>query len=272
VSHQASGSWRRACAWLGGAAVHAASSALLFASWLGGCALLLGLLLWACCLPLRLFTPYQTPLLLLHKEWRLGLMWLELAHLLALLRMHAALDGQVHGLEHGALLALEQRWRGAGRHWLDRLALQLAIMQQVVGGRARGDGMGEGGLMHARPLHSLRHLVCPVALHLATTLAVPYVATRGVLPRIPGISRSWVAHANLWGYLAYVAAWLAAACVQLLKAAVVRVHDDMYRQRYLVGRKLLNWGEGSAGASVTEQDSRESSRLDPSSLLNSAYS
>lgn len=94
---------------------------------------------------------------------------------------------------------------------------------------------------------AMRGIVLPAVLTLSTSLAVPYVATRGLLPLL-GLPAPWLRVGNLYAHLGYhllLASWLALAKVRVLLG---RLHNAIRDDKYLVGRELKNFAAEAAAA------------------------
>ncbi|GBF99992.1 hypothetical protein Rsub_12719 [Raphidocelis subcapitata] len=216
-----------------------AKLAALVVLWLGVAATLLGVLLELILLPLRL-RPNQTALVFLYQEsWVMGVLALKLWHVLAFVRGRGRPGAAGPGAGGGA---------GGGGG------------PPAANAAGPADAAAEGWPIDVEALHpqalgrldfrrAMGGVVLPVLGNLLTALAVPYVLTRGLLPLLPLPARALQA-ANLWGYAAChgaYAGWLAAG---RLRAAVRELHNAIRDDRYLLGRRLNNFGagQGVAGA------------------------
>lgn len=108
--------------------------------------------------------------------------------------------------------------------------------------RVKFERVREDGFSRLQGLWVLREIVVPIIMKLLTALCVPYVLARGVFPVFgyPLIVNSAV----------YRFAWLGCLCVSTLYFCAKRfhvwftnLHNSIRDDRYLIGRRLHNYGE-----------------------------
>lgn len=110
------------------------------------------------------------------------------------------------------------------------------------GWRTKFERVREDGFSRLQGLWVLREIVFPIIMKLLTALCVPYVLARGVFPVLgyPLAVNSAV----------YRFAWLGCLCFSLFCFCAKRfhvwftnLHNSIRDDRYLIGRKLHNFGE-----------------------------
>jgi hypothetical protein len=106
--------------------------------------------------------------------------------------------------------------------------------------QAHFDALQAGGLRNLDFSRALSKIVLPVLLNLATSLAVPYVVTRAVLPLLQ-LPASVLGYANLYAYQVYHGVYVAWLGGRRLHALAVQLHNAIRDDRYLVGRQLNNF-------------------------------
>lgn len=126
--------------------------------------------------------------------------------------------------------------------------------------RIKFERVREDGFSRLQGLWVLREIVFPIIMKLLTALCVPYVLARGVFPVLgyPLIVNSAV----------YRFAWLGCLCISVLCFCAKRfhvwftnLHNSIRDDRYLIGRRLHNFGEdiverqSDVGTSDEMQDS-----------------
>lgn len=108
--------------------------------------------------------------------------------------------------------------------------------------RIKFERVREDGFSRLQGLWVLREIVFPIIMKLLTALCVPYVLARGVFPVLgyPLIVNSAV----------YRFAWLGCLCISVLCFCAKRfhvwftnLHNSIRDDRYLIGRRLHNFGE-----------------------------
>ncbi|KAK6916423.1 Zinc finger, RING-CH-type [Dillenia turbinata] len=149
----------------------------------------------------------ESPVFLLYQDWALGLIFLKIWTRLVM-------------LDHMMPL-VDESWR-------------------IKFERVRDDGFSR-----LQGLWVLREIVIPIIMKLLTALCVPYVLARGVFPILgyPLVINSAV----------YRFAWLGCLCISLLCFCAKRfhvwftnLHNSIRDDRYLIGRRLHNFGERAA--------------------------
>ncbi|KAL6218863.1 hypothetical protein ACLB2K_012070 [Fragaria x ananassa] len=164
----------------------------------------------------------ESPVFLLYQDWALGLIFLKIWTRLVM-------------LDHMMPL-VDESWR-------------------IKFERVRVDGFSR-----LQGLWVLREIVFPIIMKLLTALCVPYVLARGLFPVLgyPLVVNSAV----------YRFAWIGCLCFSLLCFCAKRfhvwftnLHNSIRDDRYLIGRRLHNFGEdveekqNEAGTSLELQDS-----------------
>ncbi|KAF8073198.1 SUD1 [Scenedesmus sp. PABB004] len=192
----------------------AGQCALLLVLWLGVVATLLGMLCELVLLPLRL-PPNQTALIFLYQDWVLGVLALKLWHVLA---------------------ALGAPRRGGAPPRVNADAWH-----------AHAEAVAAAGLAGLDFRRALTKVVGPVLLRLCTSLALPYVLARGLLPALlPRLPAAALRAAQLYAHAAFHAALLAWCGAARAARAGAALHAAIRDDRYLVGRRLANCAAGAA--------------------------
>ncbi|TQD81818.1 hypothetical protein C1H46_032629 [Malus baccata] len=146
----------------------------------------------------------ESPVFLLYQDWALGLIFLKIWTRLVM-------------LDHMMPL-VDETWR------------------------VKFERVREDGFSRLQGLWVLREIVFPIIMKLLTALCVPYVLARGLFPVLgyPLVVNSAV----------YRFAWLGCLCFSLLCFCAKRfhvwftnLHNSIRDDRYLVGRRLHNFGE-----------------------------
>jgi Sec-independent protein translocase protein TatA len=122
--------------------------------------------------------------------------------------------------------------------------------------QAHFDALQAGGLRNLDFSRALSKIVLPVLLNLATSLAVPYVVTRAVLPLLQ-LPASVLGYANLYAYQVYHGVYVAWLGGRRLHALAVQLHNAIRDDRYLVGRQLNNFELRQQQQQQREQKERE---------------
>lgn len=129
--------------------------------------------------------------------------------------------------------------------------------------RIKFERVREDGFSGLQGLWVLREIVFPIIMKLLTALCLPYVLARGVFPVLgyPLIVNSAV----------YRFAWLGCLCISLLCFCAKRfhvwftnLHNSIRDDRYLIGRRLHNFGEN---IEERQHEARTSSEMENSNLL-----
>ncbi|XP_004290591.1 PREDICTED: probable E3 ubiquitin ligase SUD1 [Fragaria vesca subsp. vesca] len=164
----------------------------------------------------------ESPVFLLYQDWALGLIFLKIWTRLVM-------------LDHMMPL-VDESWR------------------------VKFERVREDGFSRLQGLWVLREIVFPIIMKLLTALCVPYVLARGLFPVLgyPLVVNSAV----------YRFAWIGCLCFSLLCFCAKRfhvwftnLHNSIRDDRYLIGRRLHNFGEdveekqNEAGTSLELQDS-----------------
>ncbi|XP_020267008.1 probable E3 ubiquitin ligase SUD1 [Asparagus officinalis] len=152
----------------------------------------------------------ESPVFLLYQDWALGLIFLKIWTRLVM-------------LDHMAPL-VDESWR-------------------VKFERVREDGFS--GL---RGLWVLREIVIPIISKLLTALCVPYVFARGLFPVLgyPLIVNSAVYRFSWLGCLLFSVVFF---CGKRFHVWFTNLHNSIRDDRYLIGRRLHNFGEDSVNRS-----------------------
>jgi len=120
--------------------------------------------------------------------------------------------------------------------------------------RIKFERVRENGFSRLQGLWVLREIVLPIIMKLLTALCVPYVLARGVFPVFgyPLIVNSAV----------YRFAWLGCLCVSCLFFCAKRfhvwftnLHNSIRDDRYLIGRRLHNYGEVTVETAAEQMQS-----------------
>jgi E3 ubiquitin-protein ligase MARCH6 len=146
----------------------------------------------------------ESPVFLLYQDWALGLIFLKI--------------------------------------WTRLVMLDHMMPLVDEGWRLKFERVREDGFSRLQGLWILREIVFPITVKLLTALCIPYVLARGVFPVLgyPLVVNSAV----------YRFAWLGCMCLSLLCFCAKRfhgwftnLHNAIRDDRYLVGRRLHNFGE-----------------------------
>ncbi|XP_041014110.1 probable E3 ubiquitin ligase SUD1 isoform X1 [Juglans microcarpa x Juglans regia] len=160
----------------------------------------------------------ESPVFLLYQDWALGLIFLKIWTRLVM-------------LDHMMPL-VDESWR------------------------IKFERVREDGFSRLQGLWVLREIVFPIIMKLLTALCVPYVLARGVFPVLgyPLIVNSAV----------YRFAWLGCLCISLLFFCAKRfhlwftnLHNSIRDDRYLIGRRLHNFGEHTGEKQIEAGTSSE---------------
>ncbi|KAF9601697.1 hypothetical protein IFM89_022117 [Coptis chinensis] len=179
-------------------------SSLLLAIWIIVIPVLIGLLFELLVIvPMRVPVD-ESPVFLLYQDWALGLIFLKIWTRLAM-------------LDHMTPL-VDESWR---------MKFQ----------RVREDGFSQ-----LRGLWVLQEIVIPIIMKLLTALCVPYVFARGVFPVLgyPLIVNSAVYRFAWVGCLSFSSLYF---CAKRFHVWFTNLHNSIRDDRYLIGRRLHNFGE-----------------------------
>ncbi|XP_012087495.1 probable E3 ubiquitin ligase SUD1 isoform X2 [Jatropha curcas] len=167
----------------------------------------------------------ESPVFLLYQDWALGLIFLKIWTRLVM-------------LDHMMPL-VDESWR------------------------IKFERVREDGFSRLQGLWVLREIVFPIIMKLLTALCVPYVLARGVFPVLgyPLVVNSAV----------YRFAWLGCLCFSALCFCAKRfhvwftnLHNAIRDDRYLIGRRLHNYGEDTE---ERQNEAGVSSEMQNSNLL-----
>ncbi|KAL4363851.1 hypothetical protein GQ457_04G002620 [Hibiscus cannabinus] len=191
-------------------------SSLLLSIWIFVIPVLIGLLFELLVIvPMRVPVD-ESPVFLLYQDWALGLIFLKIWTRLVM-------------LDHMMPL-VDESWR------------------------VKFERVREDGFSRLQGLWVLREIVFPIIMKLLTALCLPYVLARGVFPVLgyPLVVNSAV----------YRFAWLGCLCFSLVCFCARRfhvwftnLHNSIRDDRYLIGRRLHNFGEVSQKQSETRSSS-----------------
>ncbi|KAE9613615.1 hypothetical protein Lal_00016144 [Lupinus albus] len=162
----------------------------------------------------------ESPVFLLYQDWALGLIFLKIWTRLVM-------------LDHMMPL-VDESWR------------------------AKFERVREDGFSRLQGLWVLKEIVLPIIMKLLTALCVPYVLARGVFPALgyPLVVNSAVYRFAWLGCLSFS---LFCFCAKRFHVWFTNLHNSIRDDRYLIGRRLHNFGEHvqraiEAGASPETQD------------------
>ncbi|GMH02871.1 hypothetical protein Nepgr_004710 [Nepenthes gracilis] len=161
----------------------------------------------------------ESPVFLLYQDWALGLIFLKIwTRLVMLDHMLPLVDGS---------------WR------------------------VKFERVREDGFSRLQCLWVLREIVLPILMKLLTALCVPYVLARGVFPVL--------GYPLLVNSAVYRFAWLGCLCLSFLCFCAKRfhvwftnLHNSIRDDRYLIGRRLHDFGED---AEEQQQNAVEESQI-----------
>ncbi|OIW10194.1 hypothetical protein TanjilG_27945 [Lupinus angustifolius] len=171
----------------------------------------------------------ESPVFLLYQDWALGLIFLKIWTRLVM-------------LDHMMPL-VDESWR------------------------AKFERVRENGFSRLQGLWVLKEIVIPIIMKLLTALCVPYVLARGVFPALgyPLVVNSAVYRFAWLGCLSFS---LFCFCAKRFHVWFTNLHNSIRDDRYLIGRRLHNFGEHvqraiEAGASPEMQDTLLGTNLIP---------
>lgn len=146
----------------------------------------------------------ESPVFLLYQDWALGLIFLKIWTRLVM-------------LDHMMPL-VDESWR------------------------IKFERVREDGFSRLQGLWVLREIVFPIIMKLLTALCVPYVLARGVFPVLgyPLVVNSAVYRFAWLGCLCFSVLWF---CAKRFHVWFTNLHNSIRDDRYLVGRRLHNFGE-----------------------------
>jgi E3 ubiquitin-protein ligase MARCH6 len=162
----------------------------------------------------------ESPVFLLYQDWALGLIFLKIWTRLVMLDQMAPL--------------VDESWRSKFE-------------------RVRDDGFSR-----LRGLWVLHEIIMPIVTKLLTALCVPYVLARGIFPVLgyPLIVNSAVYRFAWLGCLIFSALFF---CGKRFHVWFTNLHNSIRDDRYLIGRRLHNFGEDTpepseSGATIGSDD------------------
>ncbi|RWR77573.1 putative E3 ubiquitin ligase SUD1 [Cinnamomum micranthum f. kanehirae] len=197
-------------------AIFAKSSALL-SLWIFVIPVLIGLLFELLLVfPMRVRVD-ESPVFLLYQDWALGLVFLKI-------------------------------WTRAVM--MDQMAPFMNESWRLKFERVREDGFSR-----LQGLWVLREIVVPIMMKLLTALCVPYVFARGIFPVLgyPLIVNSAVYRFAWLGCLLF---GLTGFCIKRFHIWFTNLHNSIRDDRYLIGRRLHNFGEDTVDESNTAEIDR----------------
>lgn len=108
--------------------------------------------------------------------------------------------------------------------------------------RVKFERVREGGFSGLQGLFVLREIVFPIIMKLLTALCVPYVLSRGVFPIFgyPLVVNSAVYRFAWLGCLIFSVLYF---CAKRFHVWFTNLHNSIRDDRYLIGRRLHNYGE-----------------------------
>ncbi|KAL8143754.1 hypothetical protein V2J09_016786 [Rumex salicifolius] len=163
----------------------------------------------------------ESPVFLLYQDWALGLIFLKI--------------------------------------WTRLVMLDQMMPLVDVTWRIKFERVREDGFSRLQGLWVLREIVLPIMMKLLTALCVPYVLAKGVFPVLgyPLIVNSAVYR---FAWLGCLGLSLFCFCARRFHMWFTNLHNSIRDDRYLIGRRLHNFGE--------DREKRDSARVaEPSSSL-----
>ncbi|KAF8034702.1 hypothetical protein BT93_C0884 [Corymbia citriodora subsp. variegata] len=200
------------------------SSALL-SLWIFVIPVLIGLLFELLVIvPMRVPTD-ESPVFLLYQDWALGLIFLKIWTRLVM-------------LDH-MMPFVDESWR------------------------LKFERVREDGFSRLQGLWVLREIVLPIMMKLLTALCVPYVLARGVFPVFgyPLVVNSAVYR---FAWLGCLGLSLVCFCAKRFHVWFTNLHNSIRDDRYLIGRRLHNFGENTE---VKKQNEAEAEADSPTTSM-----
>lgn len=110
--------------------------------------------------------------------------------------------------------------------------------------RVKFERVREDGFSRLQGLWVLQEIVCPIIMKLLTALCVPYVLSRGVFPIFgyPLVVNSAVYRFAWLGCLLFSVVFF---CAKRFHVWFTNLHNSIRDDRYLIGRRLHNFGENA---------------------------
>ncbi|KHN43053.1 E3 ubiquitin-protein ligase MARCH6 [Glycine soja] len=160
----------------------------------------------------------ESPVFLLYQDWALGLIFLKIWTRLVM-------------LDHMMPL-VDESWR------------------------VKFERVREDGFSRLQGLWVLREIVLPIIMKLLTALCVPYVLAKGVFPVLgyPLVINSAVYRFAWLGCLSFS---FVCFCAKRFHVWFTNLHNSIRDDRYLIGRRLHNFGEHAEKANVAETSTGE---------------
>lgn len=122
--------------------------------------------------------------------------------------------------------------------------------------RIKFERVREDGFSRLQGLWVLREIVFPIIMKLLTALCVPYVLARGVFPVLgyPLVVNSAVYRFAWLGCLSFS---LLCFCAKRFHVWFTNLHNSIRDDRYLIGRRLHNFGEDAVEKQIEVSASSE---------------
>ncbi|XP_057466326.1 probable E3 ubiquitin ligase SUD1 isoform X2 [Actinidia eriantha] len=160
----------------------------------------------------------ESPVFLLYQDWALGLIFLKIWTRMVM-------------LDHMVPL-VDESWR------------------------SKFERVREDGFSRLQGFWVLREIVLPIIMKLLTALCVPYVLARGVFPVFgyPLVVNSAVYRFAWLGCLSFS---LLCFCAKRFHVWFTNLHNSIRDDRYLIGRRLHNYGEDSGQRQSEEGNALE---------------
>ncbi|CAH1420343.1 unnamed protein product [Lactuca virosa] len=157
----------------------------------------------------------ESPVFLLYQDWALGLIFLKIWTRLVM-------------LDHMMPL-MDERWR------------------------VKFERVREDGFSRLEAFWVLKEIVIPIMMKLLTALCVPYVLARGVFPVFgyPLVVNSAVYR---FAWVGCLGLSLVCFCGKRFHVWFSNLHNSIRDDRYLIGRRLHNFGEDYSKSSVDDVD------------------
>ncbi|KAF7144183.1 hypothetical protein RHSIM_Rhsim05G0086900 [Rhododendron simsii] len=164
----------------------------------------------------------ESPVFLLYQDWALGLIFLKI--------------------------------------WTRMVMLEQMVPLVDEGWRVKFERVREDGFSRLQGFWVLREIVLPITMKLLTALCVPYVLARGVFPVFgyPLVVNSAVYRFAWLGCLGFS---ILCFCAKRFHVWFTNLHNSIRDDRYLIGRRLHNFGEDS-GRRQSEPSSSEAQNSD----------
>ncbi|PON82029.1 Zinc finger, RING-CH-type [Trema orientale] len=191
----------------------------------------------------------ESPVFLLYQDWALGLIFLKIWTRLKIL------------IESLDWLNILSGFVIIGQVMLDHMMPLVDESWRIKFERVREDGFSR-----LQGLWVLREIVFPIVMKLLTALCVPYVLARGVFPVLgyPLVVNSAVYR---FAWLGCLSLSLLCFCAKRFHVWFTNLHNSIRDDRYLIGRRLHNFGEDTE---VGQNDAETSSEMDGSDLQGTA--